>query len=202
MAPIIGEIQYHMSGDIGGIGVSRFRFLGSSTTPSTADVAAAAAAVKGLFSAMASYLPQQIQWTCASTANVFDAATGLVQGPLVVSPLPTVVSGSLSGNYPAGVGARLTWKTGTIHGRRLIRGTWYLVPLASGGFQSTGAVGGGVVTGMANAASAYLSAMNTANLTPVVWHRPPPKTESGGVVAAITAYTVSSTPAGLRSRRS
>jgi hypothetical protein len=193
----------HVQGDIGGIGISRLRFQRSDAGPITApDVNTAAAAVQKLFLAANAYIPSIINIVCMSTCDVYDAATGLVQGPITVGSLPATIVGEASGTYAAGVGARLNWKTATISGRRLLKGCTYYVPLAPAAFMTSGAVAAGVVTALDTAAAAYLSAMSTGNLVPVVWHRPKKGTQAGGLTGAITAYAASSTPAGLRSRRS
>lgn len=199
----LAEIQYHVQGDIGGIGVSRFRFVRQDAASITAsDVNAAAAAVHGLFAAVTTQTPTAISWVCGAQVNVYDAASGLVQGPLVVTSLPGTVTGVASGNYASGVGARVNWKTSTPVGRRLLRGATFIVPFASTAYTATGAVAPAVVGSLTTAATAYLTAMTTALLYPVVWHRPRKGTTSGGLTGIVFSGVASAVPAGLRSRRS
>lgn len=198
----IAEISYNVQGDIGGTGISRFWFIPQvAGAISTANVNAAAAAARGLLFAAAGNTPTPITWTCNSQANVYDWATGLVQGPLAVTSLPGVVTGSGGSNFAAGVGARINWKTATVVGRRLIRGAVFIAPLASVSFAASGSVQPTFVGTMNAAAATYLAALGTAGLTAVVWHRPPKGTFVGGQTGIITAGVTSSVPASLRSRR-
>lgn len=200
--PFVGEIDWHVAGDIGGVGVSRFRFTRQDAGPITgADVNAAAAASHGLFVAAAPYIPTVISWTCQSVCNVYDVATGLVQGPLPVTSVPTTVPGSGGVNFSAGTGGRVNWKTSTLRGRRLMRGTTYLVPLSSAAFTTTGGIGNTVANPISTAATAYLTALTTATLYGVVWHRPLKGQSSGGQTGILYAGLLSNTPSTLRSRR-
>ncbi len=199
----VGEIQYHVQGDVGGIGVSRFRFVRQDAGNITgSDANAAAAAARGLFNALTAQTPAAVTWVCGAQVNIYDSASGLVQGPLVVTSLPGTVTGSASGNYPAGMGIRVNWKTSTPVGRRLLRGATFIVPMASAAFTSTGAVSPAIVSSVNGAAAAYLTAMTTATLYPVVWHRPRKGQTSGGVTGIVFSGVASAVPAGLRTRRS
>lgn len=200
--PQVGEIAWHVQGDIGGIGVSRFRFTRQDAGNITgSDCNAAAAATRGVLAAATAYTPTAVSWTCQAQVNIYDSATGLVTGPLVISSIPTTVSGSASGNYGAGTGGRLNWKTSTLSGRRLLRGATFIVPFAAAGFAANGSVAAAAITAVNSAAATYLTAMTTAVLYPVVWHRPLKGTTAGGVTGIVYAGTLSATPAGLRSRR-
>jgi hypothetical protein len=100
------------------------------------------------------------------------------------------------------VGARVNWKTSTLHGRRLIKGATFLVPLAGVGFGTDGSISPGLKSALDNGAASYLTAMTGATLYPVVWHRPAKGATSGGLDGIVFAGITSLTPAGLRSRRS
>jgi hypothetical protein len=201
-APVC-EVQVVIQGDIGGRGISRWRFLPSlaGTAPSIADVNAAGAAVRAFYAA-AAFLPTGVSAQVQAAVPFFDVGSALVQGSVSMTTVPNVVSGSLAGNYAAGMGARVNWKTATISGRRLIKGATFVIPMASAEYTSGGALSSTAQTALINAANAYIAAMNTAGTTPVVWHRPPKGTTAGGLVGPINAVAVPSTPAGLRSRRS
>jgi hypothetical protein len=198
----IAEISYNVQGDIGGVGISRFWFAPQTPGNVTgSQVNAAAAAARALLFAAAAYIPTPVTWTCNAQSNVYDPASGLVQGPLVVSSLPATVTGTGGNTFAAGVGARINWKTSTLSGRRLVRGALFLAPLASSGFSSAGAVANPVVTALNAAVATYLSALTTASLYPIVWHRPAKGTFTGGLQAIVFAGVCSSVPASLRSRR-
>jgi hypothetical protein len=139
---------------------------------------------------------------CSPLANVYDSSSGLVQGPLTVTSLPATVTGSASGSYGGGTGCRINWKTSTLNGRRLLRGATYFVPMGNNAYTGQGGISPVIAGNLTAAATTYLTAMTTALLYPVVWHRPPKKTFTGGVYGIVTAGVCSTTPAGLRSRRS
>ena len=199
---LVAEVSAIIQGDIGGQGISRFRFIRNDAGITTvADCNAAGAAVRQLILACG-LKPLDTTWTISPTVELYDAGSALVQGALTMSTVPAPVVGTDSQNYAAGIGIRINWKTSTIVGRRLLRGATFLVPMASGVFSASGAVGTGTLSAATTAAGAYVGAMTAANLVPVVWHRPPTGTTSGGVVGPIQAWVVPPRPAGLRSRRS
>lgn len=199
----VGEIAYHVQGDVGGIGISRFRFTRTDSSPITpADCNTAAAAVKTLFSGPQAFIPSAIQWVCIPLVNTYDSASGLIQGAIPITSVPSTMTGTGTGNYASGVGMRINWKTSTIHGRRMLRGTTYLLPLSQNSYTGTGALQSGVTSNVQGAINNYLTSMATALLNAVVWHRPPKGTQAGGVVGIITGGLPGSNVAGLRSRRS
>jgi hypothetical protein len=201
--PQVAELAWHVQGDIGGIGISRLRFTRQDAGSITgADVNAAMAASKGLFIAAGNNTPSVVSWVPQAQVNIYDVVTGLVQGPLVATSLPTSVVGSGGTAFGAGLGARMNWKTATLSGRRLLKGATFFVPMTSGSFSGSGAVASSVITSLNTAAATYLTAMTTATLYPVIWHRPPKGTHTGGVTGIVFAGTTSNVPAGLRSRRS
>jgi hypothetical protein len=201
--PQVAELQWKVAGDIGGVGISTLRFTRQDAAAITgADCNAAAAAAHNLFNAAVGSLPLDVTWSCNTQVDIYDSVTGAVQGPLTVNTVPSPVVGTVSGTYAAGSGARVNWKTSTLQGRRLLRGATYLVPLAGPGFTSNGSVSSGIITALNGGAGAYLTAMTSAQLYPVIWHRPLKGQHAGGVTGIVYAAVTSATPAGLRSRRS
>lgn len=200
--PQVGEIQWHVSGDIGGTGVSRFRFTRQDSGNLTGtDVAAAAAATRSILAGLTTYIPTAVSWQCQAQVNVYDINSGLVQPPWILGSIPSQVTGSGSGTYAGGNGMRLNWKTSTIEGRRLLRGATFLVPCASGAYTGSGGVIASAQSAANSGAASYLTAMAAASLEPVVWHRPLKGTTSGGLIGIIISGVASSVPATLRSRR-
>ena len=198
----VAEVSVKVTGDIGGAGISRFRFIRNDAGVITvADCNAAGAAVKGLYSTTTLW-PSGVVWAVQPAVEVFQIDNALVQGFLTMSTVPTPVTGTGGSVWAAGIGARINWKTATVSGRRLLKGSTYMVPLVSNAFGTSGAVAGTTVTSLSSAASAYFSAMTAAALTPVIWHRPLKGATTGGLIGPINAAVVNSTPAGLRSRRS
>ena len=198
----IGAITVTQAGDVGGIGQSKFWFQRvDATTPLVADCNAAAAAVHGLYNSVKGDLASTITWTFLGVVDLVDHATAAPQGVVALSSVPATVPGTAGGSYPGGVGGRLNWKTPSVHGRRYIRGCTFFTPMPAAEYTGSGALGSGVISDFNTAAAAYIAAMAAANLDPIIWHRPPKGTFSGGAVGLITAGIMSSTPASLRSRR-
>jgi hypothetical protein len=198
----VGEIQWHVSGDVGGVGISRFRFIRQdSGTITGADAHAAAVACQNVLGAGTQWLPTGVTWVCQPEVPIYDAQTGLVQGPLVLGTLPPSVVGGASGAYPAGTGARINWRTSTLHGRRMLKGATFYVPLAGTAYAAGGDISSAVITQINTGPVNYLTAMAAAALEPVVWHRPLKGQTSGGVTGITYSGICSPVPASLRSRR-
>lgn len=198
----IGAITVRQSGDIGGIGQSKFYFQRSdATTPTVGDCNAAAAAVHAIYSACHGDLSNSTTYTFLGVVDLVDHATAAPAGIVALSAVPADVAGSAGGSYPAGVGGRLNWHTGSVHGRRYIRGCTFFTPMPAALYTGTGELGSGVIGDFDTAAATYITSMAAANLDPIIWHRPPVHTFAGGAVGLITAGIMSPTPASLRSRR-
>lgn len=201
--PVVAMSYMNVQGDVGGTGISRFHWRRTdNTTPVGSDCNSAAAAIYDLFHTVQAELPADIQWVPGSIVQLFDVNSGLIQGSLPVTTTGSNVSGTSTGNYAAGVGARINWQTSTVHGRRFIRGTTYIVPGGPNMYASNGNISASSGSAVSTGAAAYVNAMLTAGLTPVIWGRPPKGLTTGGHMGDITAYVVPLTPAGLRSRRS
>lgn len=199
----LGTISWQVAGDVGGEGVSRFRFCrqdsGTITGP---DCDAVAAASHALLNSAAGYMPSSITWSCSPIVDIADHITGLVAPGMPITTLPSPVVGLGSSGHGAGLGARINWHTDTISGRRLIKGATFLVPFTQTAFGSDGSVPPAVTADVTSHAMAYLAACAAANISPMIWHRPPKGTHTGGLTGVIFAGQCSGTPAGLRSRRS
>jgi len=199
----VGSVNVNISGDIGGAGISRFHFTRfDDTLILPADANAAGAAVKALYNSLSANLPSALSWAINPVVQLWDQATGLVQGSVAMSSPPGTVGGIGSGSYGAGLGIRINWTSSTPLNRRLMRSATYIVPLTPNAFGSNGAVNAAVINTAKDAAITYLNAMTTAQLAPVSWHRPAKGTTSGGVTGMLIGANVPATPSGLRSRRS
>ena len=199
----VADVKWHVTGDIGGTGTSIFRWTsatGGNVTAAQAQVVANA--LEELFTTMALHLPSQTHWNCDSLVDVWDVDTGLVQGALTLGTTPAQVSGVDQFQYGAGLGARLNWHTSTVAGRHVLRGCNFIVPLGSTSYGAGGSVSATVTTALQQAGTAYIAALQTGGVYPVIWHRPKKGTQSGGVIGVVHSASVSSQPAGLRSRRS
>ncbi len=201
--PEVAEIAWHVSGDIGQVGVTRFRFTRQDAASVTgADCNAAAAATKLVIAAGTAYYPSSITWTCDPEVRIYESDSGAVVPPLGITTIPAPIVGGGSSSHGAGLGLRINWKTSTLSGRRLIKGASYLVPMGQAVYGGDGSIAASVTTAIGTGCASYLTAMTTAALYPVVWHRPKKGTTTGGLTGIVFAGVASNTPAGLRSRRS
>jgi hypothetical protein len=195
-------IGVNVVGDIGGTGISRFHVKRSdNTAPTIPDCNAAAAAIKNLFTAWGTYGPTGVSWQFPPQVPQVEETSAELQGYLNLSSIPTNVTGVNATAYPAGNGLRIDWLTATIRNRRLMRASNFIVPLAGNGYATTGQVASACQSALLTAASNMMTALATASLVLVAYHRPPKGTFTGGLSAPVTAYRIPVVPATLRSRR-
>jgi hypothetical protein len=161
-----------------------------------------AAAIATFYGAVKAYFPTTMTYQVQSTYTVLDVVTGQVQGSLGYTPVPALVTGTGTGNGPGGTGARVYWHTTTISGRRLVRGATYLTPFTTAAWGTTDGIAPTALGVIQAGASAFLAACVTANVLPVIYHRPAKGTFVGGLAAAITGASLTAQPGSLRSRRS
>jgi hypothetical protein len=199
----VGIFAVHITGDIGGAGISRFHFNRTdSGTITSADCGSTGNALHAFYNSVALYMPADITVSFDPVCKVIDADSGALVANLNSSTSPANVIGAITGSYPAGVGARLNWKTTTVHNRRFVRSATAIVPLHASAFTNNGSVGAAAQPAIQAAAVALLVAMTTAALDLVAYHRPALHATSGGLAASIVGSSVGTTPMGLRSRRS
>lgn len=199
----IAVMSANVQGDIGGTGISRLHFQKVDASAITvADCSSAMAAWAALYTSIKTYIPASVTWSWQPQVNVIEHSSALVQAILTVPSPPANMVGTGSGNYAAGTGARVDWLTQSVHGRRFMRSSNYMVPLASLAYTATGALVAGFTTALQSGANTFLGAMSTAGLEVVAYGRPAKGTTTGGHVGLVVAAKTPSTPAGLRSRRS
>jgi hypothetical protein len=192
----------NVNGDAGGQGISRMHFQRQDATSITvADCNAAMAAWAALWAALKTNVPAGITWTWQPNVLVIEHATAQVQALLTATTPPAPMVGTSASNYVTGTGLRFDWLTQSIHNRRFLRGSNYMIPLGQGAFSTNGNVSSGVVTSATSAANTFLNALNTAQLELIAYHRPPKGTQAGGAAGLVSAVRVPSQPSGLRSRR-
>ena len=198
----IAHVDMTMLGDVGGAGISRFWFQRvDAATITVSDCNSAAAAMRAIWGAASTYLASDMTYTVRPEVDVVDHASGLVQNIVTLTSVPGPTTGAGSGNYAAGTGFRLNWRTLSVHNRRFIRGANFFTPVAAGGWTTGGIAASGAVSAMATAVNTYLAALTTAGLEAIIWHRPAKGTFTGGAVGLVVAGGISTTPASLRTRR-
>lgn len=188
------RIQALWTGFPGAPGYSNFHFSVPDAVPSAAVVNGAAAAVRTMFSAVGSLMPNSVTIAVKPTADIYDV-TGPKIAEVPVTTPGTAVAGSVAGNYAAGVGAVINWRTGAYWRGRQVSGRTFLVPV-SNGYSADGTLSAAGQTLILNAANAY---RGTSNPIPVVWQVHQHGVDGG--TTPITGATVPDRPAVLRSRR-
>jgi len=201
---VINCAPWEVSGDIGGIGLTRYWFENAGHTQASAsDCNSAGAAISAFYSTLRANFPSNILWSPGEGVSSYDVASAAIVGVQGYTSVPAGHYGLSSDPYAAGVGARINLHTGVVVGRRLLRGANMFVPMGSDSFiTGTGNVS---PTSVGNIVAAYvtlLAAFTSASLSLVVWHRPPKTAPGTGVAYSVSEVSIGTAPAGLRSRRS
>lgn len=202
MVPLFNIFSVTQNGDIGGAGISRFAVLGDGVSLMTnVQLNGVAAALLNLYTGIHSIFPNSVTFQVSPTTQVVDAQSGALTAE---QNIPTVgnTTGVGATTYVAGTGARIYWHTVTIKNRRLIRGATYMTPLAGSAFSNSGALAGGTITQVQNAAQGYIAAITALTLVPQVYARSTKLKPDTGMLGAIAAASVSAKPCSVRSRRS
>ena len=171
-----------------GLAVNVLHFDGSDSDVDPADVKAAYQAAAGLFS------PDH-KINIPNTGDVIDDATGT----LVRTWTGTgggLVTGSSGGNYAAGVGACVTWLTGSIVDGKRLRGRTFIVPVHTAAWDTDGTF----TTSAFSQVQAFADAM-LGTTTLGIWHRPTTPGGSDGTSGGVVGYHISDRAAYLSSRR-
>jgi hypothetical protein len=155
-----------------------------------------------MYSAIKQFYPIGYNIHVENSYTVLDVASANVVASLGFTPSPANVVGTGDTNYASGTGARGYWHTGTVKGRRIIRGATYFTPLCSNAFGATGSTAVALQTQLSAAMLTYVTTLTAATLVPMVYSRPKKGATVGGVAAPITGTSCGPQPGSLRSRRS
>lgn len=203
MAVNIAVTEALISGDVGGQGVSRYHWqTPGGTTPVAADCDTANGAVHAFYDSIKGVFPQVIHIDISPVCLVVDAVSALPIANVAGTIVQPSVIGTNTDPYGAGTGARLNWKSSSVYNRRFMRGCNFIVPMGAFLFNTDGSVKASTVTTIVNAASVMMAAFLSGGLELVIYGRPKKGLTTGGHVGTITAGAMTTTPAGLRSRRS
>lgn len=198
-----GSIDAVLSGDVGGLGLSRMHFQRADAgTILVADCNAAASAWHGVWQGVHSYLPLNYSVTFAADVAIREVDTGAPDVALTLSSVPANVTGSDNNKYAAGVGVRVNWNSASVRNRRFMRSATFIVPLCSDAFTTAGVVDSTFQSSLITLLQTCLTSLNGAGLEMIVWHRPAKGTFVGGAAGLVVGATVPGVAASLRSRRS
>lgn len=152
------------------------------------------------FDALEPFLPGSVRINLPTVLEEIDSATGELVTDHPFEP-GTVITGTGLTNFSAASGLCINWNTvGIINGRR-IRGRTFIVPLASGAYQSDGTIVDATRTTVQTAANVYADAGPGLGIDGAIWHRPTTPGGTDGAAAGITSASVGDRVAVLKSRR-
>lgn len=157
-------------------------------TDAGADLMTFFNAVKGLF-------PSSVQWQVPTSGDTITDSDGAITGAWTAGTGGSVV-GTGSGTYAAGVGAYINWQTGTIIGRRRLKGRTFLAPFITLNYDSSGSI---TPTALTTAQAAATALASSGHL--VIWHRPTSIGAADGGSGAVVAGQVPDQVTSLRTRR-
>lgn len=152
-------------------------------------------AIEAFFAAIASYVPLGMSWTIPSNGDLITAETGVLTGSWSDPGTGGVVTSSGASSYVNGTGMRVVWNTDGIFKGRRVKGSTFIVPVASTGFEGPGNIIPAVLTGAQAAANALVGSLDNM----AIWSRPSDGTpgQANQVISAAVPDFVS----WLRSRR-
>lgn len=183
------RVRATWKGWLGAPGVSTFYF------PSTA--APPIDAVRTFFESIKGILPTGITVQVENTGATIDEATGHLTGTWTAAA-QAVVTATGTGSYLTTTGVMIRWQTQAIHGRRMLAGKTFLVPVTAQTLAADGRVAAIPAQTVRTAATTLVGGGQMA-----VWGRPsaPGKGTLVGSQAPATAAVVTDLPVVLRSRR-
>lgn len=204
--PLHNTAVIEMSGVGSGHGIGRLRWTtGTGIAPTVSQVNAALACVNDMYFALKTYTPDEVTFSYDSVVQVTDDATGVLSTAVAATTVPPPQTGSGSGTFSSGVGARIDWSTATVRRGRFVHGATFAVPLVGTAYTTSGNIDPSVQGAIETAAGDYYVAMYSAGLVPVVYCRPALADRhfpaSAGQSVPIVGWTVSTVPAFLRRRR-
>lgn len=137
----------------------------------------------------------------SNTIDFVDPNTGTLTGEFISTNARAALQGQGTGAYPAGVGARIRWRTPGIRNGRRVTGTTFVVPIVASQYDTSGTLNNLFVAALQTSGQTLVNALD-ANGTPMmVWSRPPSATAGNGFVTEVNGVSVPDKTAWLRSRK-
>lgn len=194
----IGVIKSLWSGAASGSGITRF-VVGYDESDPGRNAAAALTAVGGFWQAVKGSMPPGYTVKVHDEIDILNPSTGDLVGTDTGGGTGQTHVGIATGNFAAGVGLRIVWKTSGIVGNRKVKGSTFIVPLVAGCYDTDGSLIPGTVTTMATASGTLLTNLAAAKMPLHVWSRP--VAGRPGQSSVVTGGTVPDKISWLRSRR-
>ncbi len=183
----IDRIRCEWTGGTGLPGVSTFYALPAAT--------GAVAALDTFWQVVDAYLPDGVSVTTPNSGDSIESTTGELVGGWTSTGGATR-TGTLTTDWAAGVGLRVTWQTNSVLRGRRVKGATFLAPLLVSVFDNNGTLDSTVQ-------STILAGANVLAAASVleVWSRPTTPGGSDGGYSSVTSATIADRPTSLRTRR-
>jgi hypothetical protein len=172
----IWQVTWHWTGTSGGNGYTNLYF-GAQVGDGT-EAFSACNKSRALFDGVKSLLPDPVNISLVSDVRLIEDTTGdLVNIFTVVGPSAVNGTGG-SGSYAGASGGCVDWLTGLVHGKHLMVGRTFFVPMVNLAYSSTGSLASTTVVTIGTAAQDM-----STSAGPVfgVWGRPRKAVTVGGI---------------------
>lgn len=164
---------------------------------SNADPSVFNTAVRAFFNNIKGIFPNDLTFVFQGVGETIESTTGKLNGSWTMTA-PASVTGADTGSWAKGVGTRVTWNTAGITRGRRVRGTTFLVPIASVCWDDNGSLSDTVMSTL-NTAVPALAAADSGSMR--VYSKPSAGGGTDGVAHAVTSGVAMDTVSWLRTRR-
>lgn len=164
---------------------------------SNSDPAAFITALRTWFGAFNGLFPLGTVIKFPSAGETIESTDGAINGAWTMTPLADL-TGVGGATYAAGVGLRVSWNTAGITRRRRVRGSTFLVPIASSLYQNNGTIDDASLA-LVNGAIPALIAADGGSMR--VYSRPSAVGATDGAAHAVLSGNAPDKVSWLRSRR-
>jgi hypothetical protein len=200
----IWQVTWAWDGFTGAPGYTNLYY--QAQTQDGTECAAAVAKSRTLWTALAGLVPNLVHLDLVTDVRLIDDTDGTLRNIFTVSGTAGVAGSGGVGSYTGPSGGCIDWLTGVTHGRHMLTGRTFVVPLIGTAYESNGTLSSATVTGLANAAESMRTGVGP---TFGVWGRPrkapePPATKPPQLIGAwhpAISSRVVDRAAVLRSRR-
>ena len=197
------RFQIPLTGFAGGPGVNTYHFVTSETVQDLdQQLSNINSSLEAIYNGLRTFMPSDVTASSPPEVEIFEIDTGIVIG--YWAPTPWTHSGIDLNSVSARTDqAKMRFRTATVHKGRLVRGGVYFGPISDNALAGDGSINSSFV----NAAAPLFENLlreNEDQPTLCVYVRPrgPDSEVPGpGMMAPVTAVSVSALPAVLRSRR-
>jgi len=165
--PNIWQVTWAWTGFSGATGYTNLYYL--ATAGDGAEALAACTKARRLFEGIKGQLPPSVNIGLVTDVRLLKDSDGALQNIFTVTGIGPVTGTAAAGPYSAPSGGCVDWPTGIVHGRHMMTGRTFLVPLAQTAYENNGTIAPAVVITMANSAEDMRTA---AGPQFGVWGRP------------------------------